>query len=592
MDDAGFELMLPGAVAHICRTLAQAGESAFVVGGSIRDLVSGRVPVDWDLATSATPERVIGLFRRVVPTGVAHGTVTVLAGDESYEVTTLRGEGGYADGRHPDSVTFITDIEADLARRDFTVNAMAWDPAARSLVDPFGGRADLASRVLRAVGDPAIRFAEDGLRVLRAARFAATLEMVVEEGTRGAMPAAAPALARVSAERKRDELAKLLSANRPSIGLALIQDNGLLPFVCPGLAGSHTAAWSRVLARVDAAPAGLPMRLAALLTDLPGEAAREWLTSMKLDRRTTDRVARLVDGLVVPCKADATDAEVRRDLKRIGLDCVHDLFSLRRADLIACAAVAEAFADLDRLEGRVIDMERHGLALGTGDLAVDGNDLMRELGIPAGRDVGRLLAALLDHVLDHPEDNTREKLIELARRTVSLTGKSRDECVFPALKGVSMAERTLSDFIELAIKREIEAHDFYRGLVAKVEDAVARDALEHLAAEEKKHRVFLEEYRAGKLGPDVLRLSHVVDYRIAEHLEKPDPQKNMETKDVYLVAAHREQSSCAFYEGLAALHPDGAVKDMLLRMANEERRHKEKVEYLYSNTAFPQTAGG
>jgi rubrerythrin len=155
-----------------------------------------------------------------------------------------------------------------------------------------------------------------------------------------------------------------------------------------------------------------------------------------------------------------------------------------------------------------------------------------------------------------------------------------------------MTQKTMSDFIALAITRETEAHDFYRALAGKVEDASARSALEDLAAEEKKHREFLEGYRAGKLGAEALRLDRVVDYRIAEHLEKPDPRKDMETKDVYLVAAHREQNSCAFYEGLAALHADGGIKEMLLRMANEERRHKEKVEYLYSNTAFPQTAGG
>lgn len=155
-----------------------------------------------------------------------------------------------------------------------------------------------------------------------------------------------------------------------------------------------------------------------------------------------------------------------------------------------------------------------------------------------------------------------------------------------------MEERRLSDFIDIAIQREIEAYEFYRGLQDKVQDKTAKDALDLLAGEEKKHRAFLEDYQAGKLGQEALRLTQVVDYKIAEHLEKPDLQKNLESKDVYLVAAHREQNSYSFYTGLAAIHPDGAVKDMLLRMANEEKRHKEKVEYLYTNTAFPQTDGG
>ena len=155
-----------------------------------------------------------------------------------------------------------------------------------------------------------------------------------------------------------------------------------------------------------------------------------------------------------------------------------------------------------------------------------------------------------------------------------------------------MEDRKLVDYIDIAIKREIEAFDFYRGLIDRVEDQSARYALEQLAAEEKKHREFLEAYKAGKLGDQALRLTQVIDYKIAEHLEKPDIKKSLESKDVYLVAAFREQNSYNFYAGLAAVHPEGGVKDILLRMANEELRHKEKVEYLYTNTAFPQTDGG
>lgn len=155
-----------------------------------------------------------------------------------------------------------------------------------------------------------------------------------------------------------------------------------------------------------------------------------------------------------------------------------------------------------------------------------------------------------------------------------------------------MEERKLTELIDLAIQREIEAHDFYKGLEDKVEDTAAKDALGSLAKEEKRHRAFLEDYKAGKLGAGALRLTQVVDYKIAEHLEKPDLAKSLESKDVYLVAAHREQNSYAFYTGLAAVHSDGPAKEMLIRMANEEKRHKEKVEYLYTNTAFPQTEGG
>lgn len=155
-----------------------------------------------------------------------------------------------------------------------------------------------------------------------------------------------------------------------------------------------------------------------------------------------------------------------------------------------------------------------------------------------------------------------------------------------------MGERRLSDCIDIAIQREIEAYEFYQGLCETLQDTTARDALDLLANEERKHREFLESYQKGRLGPGTLRLTQVVDYKIAEYLEQPDIQKNMPGSDVYLVAAHREQNSVKFYTGLAAVHPDGQVKEMLLRMANEEKRHKEKVEYLYSNSAFPQTDGG
>jgi len=155
-----------------------------------------------------------------------------------------------------------------------------------------------------------------------------------------------------------------------------------------------------------------------------------------------------------------------------------------------------------------------------------------------------------------------------------------------------MEDRQLAELIDVAIVREIEACEFYMGLFDKVQDSATKDALDSLAKEEKKHMAFLEDYKAGKLGTGALRLTQVIDYKIAEHLEKPDLAMSLESKDVYLVAAHREQNSYAFYSGLAAVHPDGPAKEMLLRMANEEKRHKEKVEYLYTNTAFPQTEGG
>ena len=198
MRDISAELhaALPRDVRTVCHVLHEAGESAWVVGGSVRDVIAGREPGDWDVATTAVPDRAIELFHRVIPTGVQHGTVTVLVGGRGIEVTTLRGDGAYSDGRRPDRVRFLGDIREDLARRDFTVNAIAYDPAAGRLHDPFDGAGDIERRLLRAVGDPPARFAEDSLRVLRGARFAATLGFRVEPATRDAIAGAAHLLER------------------------------------------------------------------------------------------------------------------------------------------------------------------------------------------------------------------------------------------------------------------------------------------------------------------------------------------------------------------------------------------------------------
>ena len=207
-------MLLPGSVIQCCAVLRQAGYAAHPVGGCVRDLFLGRVPGDWDVATSARPERVRELFGRTVPTGIRHGTVTVVLEDMTIEVTTFRREHGYGDSRHPDAVTFDADLTADLSRRDFTVNAMALGEA-REVIDPFGGRADLERRLIRAVGDPGSRFSEDALRILRGVRFAAQLGFALEERTAAAMEECAPLVDKVSAERITVELEKTLLSPRP-----------------------------------------------------------------------------------------------------------------------------------------------------------------------------------------------------------------------------------------------------------------------------------------------------------------------------------------------------------------------------------------
>ena len=233
--------LVPEDVVFVLRRLRTAGKQAFSAGGAVRDVVRAALgeeagtPQDFDVATDALPEEVQRLFPRTAPTGIAHGTITVLSGTHHVEVTTFRGEGPYLDGRRPSSVTFLGEIEGDLARRDFTVNAIAWDPLSDDLRDPFGGVGDLEHRRLRAVGDPLARFREDGLRPLRAVRFAATLRLALDRPTEKAIPQALDVFGKVAWERIRDELLKLLGAPQPSRGLVLMRDTGLLGKVLPEL---------------------------------------------------------------------------------------------------------------------------------------------------------------------------------------------------------------------------------------------------------------------------------------------------------------------------------------------------------------------
>jgi tRNA nucleotidyltransferase (CCA-adding enzyme) len=269
---------VPAAILDLLRRLQRAGHRAYLVGGCVRDLLRGVRVSDWDIATDARPEEVLRVFPGAIPTGLKHGTVTVPTEVGPCEVTTFRIEWGYSDARRPDRVEFVPDLEADLARRDFTVNAIAWDPLGGSEVDPFGGKADLGARVLRAVGAPVDRFRVDGLRPIRAARFAATLDFEIAPETEAALGQARAEVARVAAERLRDELTKLLTASRPSVGFDVLRKSGLLPILLPELQATVAVPQNRYHAydvyyhtiySVDAAPAEKPVvRLAALFHDV------------------------------------------------------------------------------------------------------------------------------------------------------------------------------------------------------------------------------------------------------------------------------------------------------------------------------------
>jgi tRNA nucleotidyltransferase (CCA-adding enzyme) len=407
---------VPANVRTVCSTLTAAGHQAVTVGGAVRDALLGRAPGDWDVATSAHPDQVLALFRHTVPTGLAHGTVTIVTGrgeDSHVEVTTFRGEGAYTDARRPDHVVFGVLLVEDLARRDLVVNAMAYDPATGELHDPFGGRADIAARRLRAVGTPVDRFTEDGLRVMRAVRFAAVLEFDLDPDTEAGIPPALASLAKVSRERISDELRKILATRQPSRALRVAVRTGIMTTILPELAAFDAEAWASA---VDAATPRA--RLGTLITPLAARptiridrdasrAAEDVLRRLKFSNDELKVAAALVGvaGAVREPIASERDvrwllADVGRAIAPIAVELWH---ALGAYDLAARAAVICARGD----------------ALVIGELAVTGKALIDTLGLSPGPLFGRLLAALLSRVIEDPTLNTRDRLFDLAR-TLSL----------------------------------------------------------------------------------------------------------------------------------------------------------------------------
>jgi tRNA nucleotidyltransferase (CCA-adding enzyme) len=443
-------MRLPRSVHNLASIFADSGFQCFLVGGAVRDLLMGRVHADWDIATDARPEQVAGMFRKVIPTGIKHGTVTVLFQGDRFEVTTFRIESGYSDGRRPDAVTFAPSIQEDLSRRDFTINAIAYDMANGSIHDPHGGRADLKAGVIRAIGNPDERFHEDGLRPLRACRFAAQFGFRVEDGTREAVRRALDVAAGVSAERVRDEVLKIIGSRSPSTGFILMRDTGLLGILLPELAEGADVVQGELhchdvlthaLYACDAAPAGSPaVRLAALLHDIGKPRARavdaagkvsfhgheqigktmteELLKRLRLPTLMIRQVSHLVEHHMFNYQEEWSDSAVRRLISRVGEQNVDDLVALRRADQIGmCRENAGSFPEgLSRFVARVAAVREGEKAFTVGQLAVTGNDIMERLGVPPGPVVGTVLSELLATVLDDPAQNTRERLLEIAER--------------------------------------------------------------------------------------------------------------------------------------------------------------------------------
>ena len=386
--------------AELLDTLHRAGYAAYVVGGCVRDSLLGLTPHDWDLCTSALPQQVMELFgaQRCIPTGLQHGTVTVKQSGALYEITTFRTEGTYTDGRHPDEVHFVPDVREDLARRDFTINAMAYNEK-EGLVDPFGGQADLQSGVLRAVGVPRQRFTEDALRILRLYRFAARFGFAIDPPTAQAAQELCAHLDCVSVERIEEELAKLLSAPAPAAYL----DEKILGVVLPELSPEALAAAKPV---VDACPAGeraLPVRLAALLLSLGEDGIRRTLRRLRCSNACIEETAVLVRE-AVPGVPVSLNIYARRLLGK------YNLCTVQRIAALGTALQPERAADFAALSELAEQLDADGVCCRVSQLAVNGRDLMAA-GVPAGPGIRKVLEALLDGVIREEYPNERQALL-------------------------------------------------------------------------------------------------------------------------------------------------------------------------------------
>jgi tRNA nucleotidyltransferase (CCA-adding enzyme) len=449
------QMSVPAPVLGVVSRLRDHGFQAFLVGGCVRDMVRGIKPSDYDVATNALPEDVERLFRRVVSTGRQHGTMTVLTGGRPVEVTTFRTEGAYLDGRRPSSVEFHGSIEDDLSRRDLTINAMAYDPIAHDLRDPFGGQEDLAVGLIRCVGDPDSRFREDGLRPLRAIRFAAVLGFTIDPTTQAAIPRSISTFRRIAVERIREEFCKLLLSPRPASGVELLRTTGMLevflPEILEGVGVQNNTyggdVYGHCIATLQAIEPDLDLRLAALLHDVakprtlkrnaessevefPGHEtvgatlAGEILERLRFPRKTIDAVVALVAHHRLDRLPTAPDGEVRRFIASVGEENVQAHLQLAQANRRASGGGSEeGLQELSHLAGRVRAILSARPPLQARALALDGSDIMRVLGVGPSPVVGEATRFLLERVLEDPKLNSPDRLTELLQKWAQSKGR-------------------------------------------------------------------------------------------------------------------------------------------------------------------------
>lgn len=452
-------IKIPDILKKMNEIFAQHGYKAYLVGGAVRDMLMGKEPHDWDVTTDATPEQVMSIFRKVIPTGIAHGTVTVHFMKNEIEVTTFRTESDYSDGRHPDKVEYTGNIEEDLSRRDFTINAIASYLGDGTITDPFHGRDDIKRKVIRTVGNPLERFSEDGLRPVRAVRFSAQLGFEIERETLKAIsePEILKKTSGISLERFRDELLKLMKAEKPSAGLKLMEESGILDIFIPefkkcrgciqgDFRGYHQFdVLDHLFYACDGAPASKQnVRLAALFHDIgkpdvkrviptpqgdqftfynheakSQQITKEILFRLKFSNAEIANICHLVVNHMFNYTQDWTDAAVRRFLAKIQAENLEDLYDLRLADIYGMnnspvrGQDSRTIALLNELKDRISKETEKNSVLSLKQLAVNGKDLMKN-GISAGKDLGFVLNQLLETVMEDPSQNEKEQLIKIA----------------------------------------------------------------------------------------------------------------------------------------------------------------------------------
>ncbi len=439
-----FKIELPEKVSFIIQTLQLHGFEAYAVGGCVRDSILGRIPDDWDITTSATPMETKELFARTFDTGIEHGTITVLIDKEGFEVTTYRVDGKYEDSRHPKEVTFTRSLKEDLLRRDFTINAMAYNDT-EGLVDIFGGMEDLEKKRIRCVGNAIERFGEDALRVMRAVRFAAQLGFEIEEETKKGIQTLAPTLVNISAERIQVELIKMLVSPNPEL-IRAAYELGVTKVILPEFdemmataqetphhmysVGEHTIK-SLCVVRAEKV-----LRLTMLLHDvgkpqkktidengrahfkmhdvLGVDMTKNILKRLKFDNDTLHKVTKLVQ--FHDYRIPATAKSVRKLMNKIGEDLFPYYLEVRTADTLAQSEYLreEKLQNIEEITAIYREILEKGECVSLKDLAINGSDLIAA-GVEPGKEIGRRLGALLEIVLENPEYNTKEKLLEIQK---------------------------------------------------------------------------------------------------------------------------------------------------------------------------------